>query len=174
MPANPSETPRRRTAEVRSLGSIQRPSSTTQSGKVAQRIEVSPDGKNVYVVSVNSHAIAIFDRDTVTGALTQKPGVLGCVSDDGSGGACTDGSQLVYVTQAAISPDGKNLYAVAGLTGSSIALTIFDRSTITGEISQKAGTAGCISYTGTGGLCVFQAATDLSRPGRQLWAIGAV
>jgi len=114
---------------------------------------VSPDGKNVYAVSFTSSAIAVFDRDTGTGALTQKAGTGGCISDDGSGGACADGFQLVNPSSAAISPDGRNLYVVAGFTGSSNAITVFDRDPLTGALAQKAGLAGCVSETGSGGLC---------------------
>lgn len=114
---------------------------------------ISPDGLNLYVASGVADSISIFDRDTITGALTQKAGTDGCVSEDGSGGDCVDGVGLNTVSRTEVSPDGKNLYAVAGATGGSLAVTIFDRNTTTGTITQKAGTDGCISNSGSGGAC---------------------
>ena len=54
---------------------------------------VSPDGKSVYVASESSGAVAVFDR-AADGALTQKAGTAGCVSETGSGGVCADGTAL--------------------------------------------------------------------------------
>ncbi len=47
----------------------------------AVSVTISPDGANAYVASVNSNAVAIFDRNTTTGALTQKAGTAGCISE---------------------------------------------------------------------------------------------
>jgi DNA-binding beta-propeller fold protein YncE len=112
----------------------------------ANAVTVSPDGKSVYVGSRNGDAVAIFDRDSSTGALTQKAGTAGCISDDGTGGLCTDGTALETVLSIAVSADGANVYVSSGA-----AVAIFDR-TATGVLVQKAGTAGCISQNG--GPCV--------------------
>ncbi|MFN8111756.1 MAG: beta-propeller fold lactonase family protein [Solirubrobacterales bacterium] len=112
---------------------------------------MSPDGKSVYVASQDSNAVAIFDRDPMTGKLTQKPGTDGCISETGSGGACTDGTALAYARSVTISPDGKNAY-VASLAITN-AVAIFDRDPTTGKLTQKPGTDGCISETGSGGAC---------------------
>jgi DNA-binding beta-propeller fold protein YncE len=117
----------------------------------ASGIGVSPDGLNVYVASGFSNAISVFDRDPATGALTQKTGTAGCISNTGSGGACVDGNAIISPTDLVVSPDGRNVYA-SGSAGS-VAL-VFDRDPASGELTQKAGTAGCISETGDGGLCV--------------------
>ncbi len=113
---------------------------------------VSPDGNNVYAASLSSSAIVIFDR-AANGSLTQKAGTAGCISNDGTGGACADGVAMVGVGGLVVSPDGRNVYAIAGLTGASLSVTIFDRNLANGELTQKAGTAGCISNSGTGGAC---------------------
>lgn len=47
-------------------------------------IAVTADGKNAYVASGYSDAVAIFDRDPSSGALTQKDGTAGCVSESGT------------------------------------------------------------------------------------------
>ena len=113
-------------------------------------LTVSPDGANVYVASPSIDAIAIFDRDQTTGALTQKAGTAGCVSDTGTGGSCVDGIALDGVNSVEVSADGKNAYVTA--SGAN-AVSIFDRNFATGALTQKAGTAGCVSETGTGGAC---------------------
>ena len=115
----------------------------------AYSVTVSPDGKSVYVAAAFSDAVAIFDRNTTTGELTQKPGTAGCISNDGTGGACTDGAALNGAHSVTVSPDGTSAYVVSG---SSDAVAVFDRNTTTGVLTQKIGTAGCISEDGTTGL----------------------
>ena len=82
----------------------------------------------------------------LTGALTQPAGTAGCISDDGSG-PCTDGRALNGAASVAVSPDGKSVYA-ASVNNDSVVR--FNRNTTTGAIIQPAGTAGCISETGSG------------------------
>jgi DNA-binding beta-propeller fold protein YncE len=113
-------------------------------------VAVSPDGRTVYVASRTSSAVAVFDRDVATGALTQKSGAAGCVSETGTEGACADGVALITAASVAVSPDGRNVY-VSSLNSDAVA--VFDRDAATGALAQKAGTAGCISETGTGGSC---------------------
>jgi DNA-binding beta-propeller fold protein YncE len=118
---------------------------------LASGVAVSPDGRSVYVTSVVSDAVAVFDRSGMTGALVQKAGIAGCVSEGGIGG-CASGVALVDARDVAVSPDGRNVY-VTSAPGSD-AVAIFDRSLATGALTQKAGTAGCVSDTGTAGACV--------------------
>ena len=106
---------------------------------------VSPDGENVYVTSLD--AIAVFDRDTSTGALTQQSGGAGYVS-------CGDvGCEPLSVV---VSPDGKSVYATSfgNLPGHVSAILIFDRDPSTGALTLKPGTAGCVSDDGSGGVCI--------------------
>ena len=70
-------------------------------------VVASPDGKNVYAVGYQSDAVAIFDRDPASGALTQKAGKAGCVSDGGVHG-CGRARALVGPEAVAISADGRN------------------------------------------------------------------
>jgi DNA-binding beta-propeller fold protein YncE len=44
-------------------------------------VAVSNDGRNVYVAAQESSAVAVFERDRGTGALTQLPGTDACVSE---------------------------------------------------------------------------------------------
>jgi DNA-binding beta-propeller fold protein YncE len=82
-----------------------------------------------------------------TGDLTQPAGTAGCVSEGGSGGTCADGHALFRPLGLAVSPDGKSVYVASS---DSDAVARFARNPTTGAITQPAGTAGCISETGTG------------------------
>jgi 6-phosphogluconolactonase (cycloisomerase 2 family) len=117
---------------------------------------LSPDGKNVYVTSVSG--VAAFNRSPTTGALTQLPGTAGCVSEDGSAGECADGNAVGGASGVAVSADGKNVYVV----GSSDAVAVFARNATSGALTQLAGTAGCVSQTGSGGACVDGKALDFA------------
>ena len=80
-------------------------------------VAVSPDGKSVYGTSSDS-SVLTFDRDTNTGALAQKPGTAGCVSNDGSGGTCAVGNGITDRGRVVVSPDGKSVYTVMDGWGS--------------------------------------------------------
>jgi DNA-binding beta-propeller fold protein YncE len=121
-------------------------------------IAVSADGRNAYVASEKSNSLGIFDRDPATGALTQKPGRAGCVSEDGSGGACEDGMGLLTASRVVVSPDGKNVYVASQASN---AIAIFDRDPATGALAQKPGTAGCVSQMG--GVCEKARALEAPR-----------
>ena len=68
----------------------------------AYSVTVSPDGKHVYAAGRADNAVAVFSRNSSTGALTyvemQKDGLNGV---DGLNGAYS----------VAVSPDGKHVYA---------------------------------------------------------------
>jgi DNA-binding beta-propeller fold protein YncE len=116
-------------------------------GVGSRAIAVSPDGRNVYVAASGSDSIAVFDRDPVTGALTQPKGKAGCVAavvgkakgDQGCGLAIG----LIGPDSVAVSPDGRNVYATSR-AGSSV--TTFIRNRKTGGLRQLPPSAsGCIS-----------------------------
>ena len=133
-----------------------------QNGKALENatgVATSPDGRNVYVASVSSDAVAVFDREPATGALTQKPGTAGCLSEDGTGGLCQNGTALDGAAHVVVSVDGKSVYVTSD---PSDAVAILDRDTGTGALSQKPGTAGCVSADGSGGAC--QNGTALNHP----------
>jgi Ca2+-binding RTX toxin-like protein len=72
---------------------------------------------------VNS-SVAVFDR-SADGALAQKPGTAGCISDDGRG-PCVDGRGLNGAESVAVSADAKSVYVAA----SDGAVAVFDRADV--------------------------------------------
>ena len=122
--------------------------------KGAQSVVLSPAGTSVYVASDDSNAVVIFDRDPATGALTQKPGTAACISENGTGGFCRDGTALYGASSITLSADGKSIYAASDFSD---AVSIFDRDPATGELTQKPGTAGCVSEDGTSGYPEYMA-----------------
>ena len=101
----------------------------------ANAVTVSPDGRNVYATSTGSDSIVIFDRDLATGALTQKAGVAGCISETGTGASCTDGASLFQPRRPVVSQDGKNVYVPAF---DSDAVAVFTRNLSNGSLTQQA------------------------------------
>ena len=100
-------------------------------------VAVSADGKSVYVASIYSSAVARFNRNTTTGAITQPAGTAGCVSETGAG-PCADGHGLRDPLSVAVSADGKSVYAASsdshtGSSDSTNAVVRFNRNTTTGR-----------------------------------------
>jgi len=111
-------------------------------------VVVNPDGTSIYVAAEGDDAVARFDRDPSSGALTYR----GCVTGDtrsgpAGSGACTTipgatelgwGSGLDRVSSLALSDGGRSLYATADGDSS---LAIFARDTDTGAVDYQ----GCVS-----------------------------
>jgi DNA-binding beta-propeller fold protein YncE len=135
----------------------------------SRAIAVSRDGRNVYVASSTSDAIAIFKRDEHSGALIQLKGKGGCVASRG-GRSCTSAVGLSAPNSIAISRDGRNLYATSR---DSNAVTAFARNVKSGALHQLPG--GCISGLSLPGCTTGQAlvAPDVivaSRDGKNVYA----
>ncbi len=123
----------------------------------SEAIAISPDGRNVYVASSNSNAIAVFRRNARSGELTQPAGAAGCISALGAGG-CATGVGLEGPNSVTVSPDGRNVYATS--LGSD-AIDIFALNPATGALTQGAGGAG-------GAGCIANVATTGCTTGRAL------
>jgi fibronectin-binding autotransporter adhesin len=104
---------------------------------------VSPDGRNVYVASSSSNAIAVFKRNRRTGKLTQASGTAGCIAAGGADG-CARGRGLAGPNSVAVSADGKNVYATSFESSS---VDTFRRNPRTGALTQARDRTGCLAAT---------------------------
>jgi len=89
----------------------------------AAALAVSPDGKHVYVTGPSMAAVAVFSRDTTSGALTFVE-----AERNGSGGV----HGLANARGVAVSPDGGSVY-VAGRGDNAVA--VFARDAASGALS---------------------------------------
>ena len=120
-------------------------------------IAISPDGRNVYVASYGSHAVAVFARDRRTGALAQLRGRDGCILHQGKGRRCRSARALASPSAVAVSPDGRNVYVTSA---GSRALSVFARDRSGGRLRQLAGGAGCLSLRPGGDCTVARALNE--------------
>ena len=93
-----------------------------------QYVAISPDGKNVYAAGGGADsAVVTLNRDAATGGLTSG----GCWRDTGSAANCSGNNApaLAGAEGVTVSPDGKNVYAVAQSDG---AISSFTRDPGTG------------------------------------------
>ncbi|HEY0345488.1 MAG TPA: hypothetical protein VGC59_12605 [Solirubrobacteraceae bacterium] len=109
-------------------------------------VTVSPDGRTVYVTTVD---VLAFRRNPRTGVLTQIAGRGGCVAATraGEGGAdCVADPAVEGATSLALSSDGRYAYAASGSDpGSAGAVAVLHRERSTGALTPLAGRSGCIS-----------------------------
>ena len=143
----------------------------------ASGVAVSRDGRNVYVASPSSDAVAVFARDRRTGALTQLDGEAGCVDNGGDttpvGQGCADGRALFGALGVAVSGDGRNVYV-----GSSGGVAVFARDRRTGALTQLDGEDGCVQNEGAEGCADGRAlefplrGVAVSRDGKSVYVAG--
>ena len=103
-------------------------------------IAASPDGKSLYAVSIEDHAIVRFNRQA-DGKLQPA----GCIEDNDSGpDDCTQSTDgLEGANSLAISPDGKSVYVVSFVDN---ALVHFIRDPATGALTP----GGCLDDKNNG------------------------
>lgn len=106
----------------------------------ARNVDLSPDGKFLYLASSSDNAVSAYARDTVTGNLTRVS-----LIKQGDGGA--DGVEDAYWVE--VSPDGKFVYVSSQSLGG---ISWFSRNEQTGAITYT----GCIKgvVSGSRGLAM--------------------
>src|SRR5262249_5067805 len=103
-------------------------------------VDVSRDGRNVYVGAFAGSAVASFARNPDNGALTQLAGTSGCIALAISG--CATGIELGNIEGLAVSPDGSAVYAASA---SDNAVAVLGRDPETGALAQATDKTGCIT-----------------------------
>jgi len=107
-------------------------------------VDVSRDGKNVYVGSFAGSAVVSFSRNSANGALTQLSGTAGCIALATSG--CATGVALGNIEGLAVSPDGSAVYAASA---SDNAIAVLGRDPETGALAQAVNGTGCLTNVET-------------------------
>jgi DNA-binding beta-propeller fold protein YncE len=142
------------------------PCGTTVAGgtKFAYQSQVSPDGKNVYSVSITGDLVE-YSRNLASGALT----VIGCIAGAPSGTKCAPENETRGIasidapTALAISSTGEDVYVGGQTNGAVLAL---GRDPETGLLSVLKGTKGetaCVE-AGSTGECEQKNAKGLGSP----------
>ena len=103
-------------------------------------VDVSRDGKNVYVGAFAGSAVVSFARNPASGALTQLAGTAGCIALATSG--CATGVYLGNIEGLAVSPDGSAVYAASA---SDNAVAVLGRDSETGALAQAVNGTGCVT-----------------------------
>jgi DNA-binding beta-propeller fold protein YncE len=111
-------------------------------------LAVNPASNSLYVTSATSRSVSHFGA-----APAGQLNFAGCVSDDGSGGACADvpGARLDLPSAIAFSSDGDSVYVADFFTSS----VLHFAASPTGQLTF----VDCVSDDGSGGFC-----TDVPAP----------
>jgi fibronectin-binding autotransporter adhesin len=88
-------------------------------------LAVSPDNATLYAAAYSSSALDVFNRNSDSGAVTQKSRAPGCLIGRVTPG-CTPGRALLGASSIVVSPDGRNVYSAAF---NSNAVAVFKRVT---------------------------------------------
>ena len=115
--------------------------------RTATAIEVSSDGRHVYVVG--DDGIVVLGRDPATGAVSQAPDSAGCVTVPSIAGcAGIRGYRRPFPARPALALGPRGRYAY--LLGDD-SLAGFVRGSVTGRLTQLRGEAGCLAPNGAEG-----------------------
>ena len=117
-----------------------------------QGLAVAPGNASVHVVATSSDSLVDLSVSP-SGDL----GFIGCSSQSGSAGTCADLPDVLDAPNSlAVSPDGRSLYANASVSDS---VARFDLAA-----GGAATFAGCLSNSGSGGLCADVPGAAFDRP----------
>ncbi len=107
----------------------------------ASGLTLGSDNHFLYVTGTGgSSQIEVFSRNGTTGGLNQ----IQCISQAPAPSGCSTGRNVGDTQEIQLTPDGKHAYAGQYDNG----ISVFDRNPSTGLLTQKSGTAGCISEDG--------------------------
>jgi len=138
-----------RTGTDRGSGAARGPCGRAAALYGVSSVTVSPDGRTVYVTSVD---VLAFRRDLRTGALAPIPGRAGCVAATGLGEGgidCVTDPAVAGATSLVVSPDGRQAYAVSGTdAGGAGAVAILARDRSTGALTPAPARGGCVAASG--------------------------
>jgi 6-phosphogluconolactonase (cycloisomerase 2 family) len=106
-------------------------------------IALSPDGRNVYVASIDGGSVAVLARDSRTGGLRPLAGGDACVRDPAATGTkCGSAAAGLHGPRwVAVSPDGRNVYVAAPAAD---AIVAFARDRSSGALRQLPGMDACV------------------------------
>jgi len=107
----------------------------------AHGVTASPDGRSIYVGTADG----LVSYNLEGGGLVET----GCLMHE-AGGGCDEATALGGIYRLAVTPAGDELIAASSGWD---ALDFLQRDLASGQLSQRPGTRGCISSTGTGGKC---------------------
>ncbi len=165
----------------------------------AASMALSPDGTSLYLASASSSTLVTFTRDAATGALTPAGCLVNAApagndsvyqdpdessddddSDDDDSGddeeydrrdmaTCTDARALSSVSEVAVAPDGRSVFAAGAST-----LTAFERNRDTGALRQVGCAEGYQTYKSCSVAAGLSGVRGLasSQDGRSLYATG--
>jgi DNA-binding beta-propeller fold protein YncE len=103
-------------------------------------LALSPDGTSLYATSAGG-TLTAFQRDPVTGVLTQQPPGSGCLSDNALTGCAAIGG-LAGAASVAVSPDGRTVLVTAA---DDDAVSSFQRTPATGALARASCFAGSLA-----------------------------
>lgn len=107
----------------------------------ASGLTFSSDTHFLYVTGTGgSRQIEVFSHNATTGGLTQ----IQCISEAPAPSGCSTGRVVGDTQFIALAPNGKHAYAGQY----SVGMSLFNRNPKTGLLTQKSGTAGCITDDG--------------------------
>lgn len=146
-------------------------------------VEVSPDGRHVYVLaygqfSTGDETITTYTRNAQTGELTPVAGEDGCVSSASLTG-CRAVHDIEEGATLTFSPDSEFLY-VANAADVGGAVAVLDRDPANGRLTQPAGQAGCIHQGAATADCEAGRGLDnaydiaITRDGERMYVAGGV